>query len=111
MVRAFLALLPLLIISGCAVPVGKALVTYERNSAAVPAMHVVEHKGLYALFPGDGVLPLDAVYLNSGDKFGFTSREGKVVGVSIRGGESRTVPLDGVLTTEYVWKYQGDKQP
>jgi len=112
MIRICLAgLLALLLLPGCAMPVGKPLVTYERNSATIPELKVVEKQGLYALFPGDGVTPLDAVYLHPGDQFGFTRREGKVVGISIKAGESRTTPLDSVLTNDYQWKYQGDKQP
>ena len=90
---------------------GKPIIAYERDSHTVPKMSTVSDKGLYVLFPGDGVTPLEAVYLHPGDQFGFQNQDGKIVGVYTQSGETKTTPLDGVLTSEYVWKYQGDKQP
>jgi hypothetical protein len=100
-----------MLLSGCGIASNKPIVTYERDSATVPQLSVVGHQGLYTLFPGNGVTPLAAVYLLSGDKFGFQNQDGKVVGVYVQSDETKSVPLDGVLTTEYVWKYQGDKKP
>ena len=74
-------------------------------------MSVATQKGLYASFPGNGVAPLAAAYLQPGDKFGFQNQDGKTVGTYTESGEAKTVALDGVLTTEYIWKYQGDKKP
>ncbi len=106
-----LILMTLTLLTSCAVPVGKPIVTYERNSATVPKMSPVGKKGLYVLYPGNGITPLTATYLNPGDKFGFDNSQGKVAGAYIKDGALKTVALDGVLATEYVWKYEGEKQP
>lgn len=100
-----------MLVAGCATQAGTAVLAYERNNITLPPLTTVESVGLYALFPGDGITPLDAVYLTRGDKFGFRSRDGKTVGAYIKSGEAREVPLDGVLTSEYIWRYQGDKKP
>jgi hypothetical protein len=96
---------------GCGMGQNKPIVTYERDSATVPKMSTADKKGLYTLFPGNDDTPLAAVYLQPGDSFGFQNINGKVMGVFMQRAESNTVPLDGILTTEYVWKYQGDKKP
>ncbi|HET6248767.1 MAG TPA: hypothetical protein VFE47_13785 [Tepidisphaeraceae bacterium] len=101
-----------LVASGCGSHTNKPIVTYERDSPTIPAMSVVSEKGLYALFPGDDVKqPLLDAYLHPGDKFGFQSQEGKTVGAYVKAGEIKTVTLDDILAGEYVWKFQGDKQP
>ena len=98
-------------ITGCSVPINKPIVVYERNAIAIPKIEAVKTKGLYVLFPGNGTTPLEAVYLYPGDRYGFQSHEGRVSGIYIHGGKSVFVPLDGVLTSDYVWKFEGEKQP
>jgi hypothetical protein len=109
---ALMALLALAV-AGCGAQPGRAIVTYDTTNPTVFKLADVTKQGLYVLFPGNGVAPMDggAVYLHPGDKFGFKTVEGKVVGTYISNGQQTTIPLDGVLTEEYVWKYQGDKQP
>ena len=96
---------------GCGVQKDRPIVIYERNSTTAPKLKTVDSKGLYALFPGNGITPLEAVYLNPGDQYGFQSNDGRVAGFFTQSGESKFVPLDGVLTSDYAWRYQGDKQP
>ncbi|HWE02618.1 MAG TPA: hypothetical protein VG326_09435 [Tepidisphaeraceae bacterium] len=99
------------LISGCGVQTNKPLITYERNAIAVAKLNTVETRGLYVLFPGNGITPLDAVYLHPGDVYGFKTNEGRVAGFYIQAGTSKFVTLDGVLTSEYTWKFEGEKQP
>lgn len=98
-------------LTGCGNQLNTPILTYERDSSKVPPLTSVDHQGLYALFPGDGANELARVYLHHNDKFGFENQDGKVVGVYVDSGQTHTVPLDAILTTEYVWKYQGDKKP
>lgn len=113
--RAFSAALAFVLaaifLAGCAAQAGKSTLTFERDATKVPPLQAVEDRGLYALFAGDGITPIEAVYLNKGDKYGFQFHEGKVVGVYIKRGETKLIPLDAILASEYLWKYQGDKQP
>ena len=100
-------------VGGCGPKGPSTTLIYQLNSHVIPNTMTVGPRGLYALFPGDGITPLDggAVYLNPGDQYGFQSHESHVLGFYTKDGQTKTIPLDGVLTTEYVWKYQGDKQP
>ena len=99
-------------LAGCGAQPGQAIVTYDTANPTALKLSDVGKQGLYALFPGNGVAPMEggAVYLHPGDKFGFKNVDGKVVGVYVAKGEEKTIALDGVLTSDYVWKYQGDKQ-
>lgn len=100
------------LLAGCAAEVGGAAVTYTRGNATTPPIRNVDQPGLYELFPGTGINPLEgaSVYLSRGDQYGFTSRAGKTVGIFVKAGQTQIVPLDGVLTSDYSWKYEGDKQ-
>ena len=100
-----------LAVGGCGAELDKPIVTFERNSSIIPPLKTADQKGLYALFPGNGIDPLDAAYLNPGDQYGFERADGRIVGVYFKSKAPKTIPLDGVLTTEYIWKYRGDKQP
>ncbi|HZK81951.1 MAG TPA: hypothetical protein VFC46_12810 [Humisphaera sp.] len=100
-----------LLASGCGVEKEKPIISYERNAISVPKLKTVDKKGLYVLFPGNGITPLQAVYLHPGDQYGFQPNDGRVAGFYIQSGTGNFVPLDGVLSSEYVWKYEGDKQP
>ena len=64
--------------------VGKPIVSYQRNAIAVPLMQTVSSAGLYTLFPGDGITPLEAVYLHPGDQYGFKSSEGKAAASTLK---------------------------
>jgi hypothetical protein len=103
----------LALLAGCGTQAGKAVLTYDTSKPGAIKLTDVAKPGLYALFPGDGVAPLEggAVYLHPGDKVGFKNVEGKIVGVYRANGEEKLIPLDGVLTTDYVWKFEGEKQP
>jgi hypothetical protein len=99
------------LVVGCqGIQPGTPLSIYHRDSSEIPKTHTVEKEGNYGLYPGSGVDPLDSFYFNRGDQFGFENREGQVVGVAQIGGETKTIPLGGVLTSEYIWKYQGEKK-
>jgi hypothetical protein len=100
-----------LLTNGCGVHPDKPIVVYQRGATTVPKLKTVDAKGLYVLFPGEGITPLEAVYLHPGDKYGFQSTDGRVAGFYSQAGAENFVTLDGVLTSDYVWKYQGDKQP
>lgn len=115
---ALFCLIPLLLLNSCQ-PKPTPPIVYQRNASTPPAPQVVEKAGTYALFPGDGVQPLDgsAVYLHPGDSIGFKSQEGKIVGFYTlrptpqQEGVTKTIPLDGILTSDYSWKYVGEAQP
>ncbi len=115
MVRGYFAsgliVLTTIFVPGCGIEAGKPALVFQRDNNVVPPLKTVDAKGFYALFPGNGISPLDSAYLNPGDTYGFTRSEGKTVGAYTKAGASRTIPLDGVLTTEYIWKYEGEKQP
>jgi hypothetical protein len=97
---------------GCDTEAGKPIVTYDRGTPTLaPNLKDVTTKGYYALFPGDGITPIGADYLIPGDRFGFEVSEGKTVGVYVKAGIIKTLPLDEILTTQYEWKFMGAKQP
>lgn len=101
----------MLMVSGCFSEPANPPVTFQRDALKAAPPTEVKKQGLFALFPGDGISPLEAVYLHPGDEYGFKFSDGKAVGCYTAGGVTKLIPLDGVLTSEYVWKYEGDKQP
>ncbi|HWE97471.1 MAG TPA: hypothetical protein VG269_26170 [Tepidisphaeraceae bacterium] len=108
---AGVALLLACVVGGCrGIEPGTPLSVYHRDSSEMPKLQTVEKEGNYGLYPGSGVDPLDSFYFHRGDQFGFESREGQVVGVANVGGEAKTIRLSGVLTSEYIWKFQGEKK-
>ena len=99
------------LVVGChSIQPGTPLSIYHRDSSEIPKTQTVEKEGNYGLYPGSGVDPLDSFYFHRGDQFGFENREGQVVGVAQISSETKTVPLGSVLTSEYIWKFQGDKK-
>ncbi|HZL38151.1 MAG TPA: hypothetical protein VFC78_22740 [Tepidisphaeraceae bacterium] len=103
---AGLLLAAALLIQGCGAQPGRSLVTFHRNGEAPPLSNA-ENDGWYALYPGNGLNPLDSVYLHRDDKFGFETADSRTVGVYVKNHQTNKIPLSGVLTTEYIWKYQG----
>src|SRR5579862_4550962 len=95
-----------LTLAGCGVQPGKAIVIYDTSDPATLKIENASKQGIYALFPGDGVAPLEggSVYLHPGDRFGFKNFSGKIYGFYTTDGSEKTIPLDGVLTTDYIWK-------
>jgi hypothetical protein len=73
-------------------------------------MKDVTEKGLYALYPGNAVAPLDAIYLNPGDKYGFVTRQGQVLGAYSKGGKTSTIALDSILSSDYLWRLEKEKK-
>ncbi|MDB5300812.1 MAG: hypothetical protein JWO87_2475 [Phycisphaerales bacterium] len=115
MVRNFALAVGLLLmtglVAGCrGIQPGTPLSIYHRDSSEIPKTQTVEKEGYYGLYPGSGVDPLDSYYFHPGDRFGFENREGQIVGVAQIGNDTKTVPLGGVLTSEYIWKFQGEKK-
>lgn len=94
--------------AGCLPSQANQVVRYEANSQTIPASLTVSQKGYYALYPGNGINPLESVYLNPGDQYGFVTHEGKIVGTYTKAGKAGYVPLDAILALDYVWKFDGE---
>jgi hypothetical protein len=91
---------------GCGTREGQKLVTYSSNTTELPAPVTVNKAGTYALYPDDGLSPLEKIQLNGGEKIGFRrATDGRVVAFA----GDKEFPLNAVLAQEYVWKYQGQK--
>ena len=98
-----------MMLAGCGVQPGRSLMTFQRGGTQAPPLADVENSGWYALYPGNGLTPLDSVLLHKGDQFGFGMDNGKIAGVYVKNKHPGYIPLTGVLTSEYIWKYQGEK--
>jgi len=93
-------------IPGCGVHQGEKMVTYSSNTTELPKPVTVNKVGTYALYPDDGLTPLERVELKAGEKIGFRhAGDGQVVAFAA----DKEFPLNAVLAQEYIWKYQGEK--
>ena len=91
-------------IPGCGAREGQKMVAYSTNTTELPAPVTVNKAGTYALYPDDGLSPLEKVQLSSGEKIGFRrGSDGRIVAFA---GE-KEFSLNNVLAQEYIWKYQG----
>jgi hypothetical protein len=102
----FSLMLLCLVLPGCGAREGQKMVTYSINTTELPAPIAVNKGGTYALYPDDGLSPLEKVQLNGGEKIGFRrGSDGRIVAFA---GE-KEFSLNAVLAKEYIWKYQGTK--
>ena len=93
-------------IPGCGTRQGDKVVTYSSNTTELPAPFTVNKAGTYALYPDDGLSPLDKVELKGGEQIGFRhGSDGRVVAFAA----DKEFTLNAVLAQEYIWKYQGQK--
>ena len=91
---------------GCGAREGQKMVTYSTNTTELPAPVTVNKAGTYALYPDDGLSPLEKVQLRNGEQIGFRrGSDGRIVAFA----GDKEFSLNNVLAQEYVWKYQGGK--
>jgi len=91
---------------GCGTREGQKMATYSSNTTELPAPVTVNKAGTYALYPDDGLSPLEKVQLRNGEQIGFRrGSDGRVVAFA----GDQEFSLNAVLAQEYIWKYQGAK--
>ena len=95
-----------LALPGCGAKQGDKIVTYSSNTTELPKPFTVNKAGIYALYPDDGLTPLEKVQLKGGEQIGFRhAGDGRVVAFAA----DKEFTLNAVLALEYIWKYQGEK--
>lgn len=93
------------LLQGCGVQPGRKLVTYNTTTTDLPKPVTAGADGTYALYPDDGITPIEKIQAKRGEKLGFRrDPDGRVVAFA----GDREYSLNAVLALDYYWKFVGN---